>query len=324
MQKKRSWVFLVCATIGMMVFAGSICWAAGDFPSKPIELIVPYPAGGSTDVTARPLAKGAEKDLGQPIAVINKAGGGGTVGTAHVAKAKNKGYTLTVLPPAIFNAYYMRNIPFVPMEAFTPIMVYGGWSFGLVVKSDSPWKTLEDFIKYAKENPGKVKYSAPGTGTSPHLAMAELGLKAGVDWKHVPYKGDPPSIAAVLGGHVTAASGSSAFIPHVKAGKLRLLATYGDKRMAVFPNVRTLKECGYDISYPSHVGIAGPKGLPEGVVKVLEKALKNGMKDKIFISTMGRLSMPITFLGSADYKLYLKKVNERAAKLIPSLGLGKK
>lgn len=324
MQEKRSWVFLVCTVIGMMVFAGSICWGAGDFPSKPIELIVPYPAGGSTDVTARPLAKGAEKDLAQPIAVINKAGGGGTVGTAHVAKAKNNGYTLTVLPPAIFNAYYMRNIPFVPMEAFTPIMVYGGWSFGLVVKNDSPWKTLEDFIKYAKANPGKVKYSAPGTGTSPHLAMAELGLKAGVEWKHVPYKGDPPSIAAVLGGHVTAASGSSAFIPHVKAGKLRLLATYGDKRMAVFPNVRTLKECGYDISYPSHVGIAGPKGLPEGVVKVLEKALKNGMKDKIFISTMDRLSMPITFLGSADYKLYLKKVNERAAKLIPALGLGKK
>jgi len=145
-----------------------------------------------------------------------------------------------------------------------------------------------------------------------------------VDWKHVPYKGDPPSIAAVLGGHVTAASGSSAFIPHVKAGKLRLLATYGDKRMAVFPNVRTLKECGYDISYPSHVGIAGPKDLPEGVVKVLEKALKKGMDDEIFIKTMNRLSMPITFLGSEDYKLYLKKVNERASKLIPALGLGKK
>ena len=312
------------AVVTLGVFMGSLCWAGSSFPSKPIELVVPYPAGGSTDVTARALAKGAETGLGQPVAVINKAGGGGTVGSAYVANAKNDGYTLAVIPPAIFNAYYMRSIPFVPIEAFTPVMIYGGWSFGLVVNSDSPWKTLEDFIRYAKENPGKVKYSAPGTGTSPHLAMAELGLKAGVEWKHVPYKGDPPSIAAVLGGHVTAASGSSAFIPHVKAGKLRLLATYGDSRMAIFPDVRTLKECGYDVSYPSHVGIAGPKGLSEEVVRALENALKKGMEDATFISTMERLSMPITFLGSADYQRYLQKVDKRAAKLIRELGLGKK
>ena len=125
MEVKRSRFFIVCIVTCMVIFTGKLCLAAGNFPSKPIQLIVPYPAGGSTDVTARPLAKGAEKELGQPIAVINKTGGGGTVGTAHVAKARNDGYTLTVLPPAIFNAYYMRNIPFVPIKAFTPIMVYG-------------------------------------------------------------------------------------------------------------------------------------------------------------------------------------------------------
>lgn len=308
----------------VVIFSATLSWAGSAFPSKPIELVVPYPAGGSTDVTARPLAKGAEELLGQPIAVINKAGGGGTVGTAYVAAAKNDGYTLTVLPPAIFNAYYMRNIPFVPIKAFTPIMVYGGWSFGLVVKIDSPWKTLEDFIAYAKQNPGKVKYSAPGTGTSPHLAMAELGQKAGAVWKHVPYKGDPPSIAAVMGGHVTAASGSSAFIPHVKAGKLRLLATYGNTRMAIFPDVRTLKECGYAVSYPSHVGIAGPKGLPEEVARTLQNALKKGMQEGVFKSTMDRLSMPITFLDQTAYQQYLQKVDQRASQLIPALGLQKK
>ena len=324
MKMKKSVLLLICMFAGIVFFAANFCWAGDSFPVKPMEIVVPYPAGGSSDVTARALAKGAEEVLKQPVAVINKAGGGGTVGTAHVAKAKSDGYTLTVLPPAIFNAYYMRNIPFVPLEAFTPIMVFGGWSFGLVVKSDSPYKTLEDFIAYAKANPGKVKYSAPGTGTSPHLAMAELGLKAGVEWKHVPYKGDPPSVAAALGGHVTAASGSSAFIPHVKAGKLRLLATYGNKRMAVFPDIRTLKECGYDISYPSHIGIAGPKGLSKSVVNVLENALKEGMKDDSFIRTMDRLSMPITFLGSADYQNYFIKVDKRASELIPALGLGKK
>jgi tripartite-type tricarboxylate transporter receptor subunit TctC len=127
-----------------------------------------------------------------------------------------------------------------------------------------------------------------------------------------------------LGGHVTAASGSSAFIPHVKAGKLRLLITYGDNRMATFPNVRTLKECGYEISYPSHVGIAGPKDLPAGVVRVLENAFKEGMKEDVFKSTMERLSMPISFLDSANYQRYLQKVDVRAAELIEALGLGKK
>jgi len=317
-------VALQVLLVFIIALAGAWSWAASDFPAKPIELIVPYPAGGSTDVAARALAKAAEQVLKQPIVIINKAGGGGVVGMSGVATAKNDGYTLGTLPPAVFNAYYMQDIPFVPVEAFAPVMVFGGWSFGLFVKSDSPWKNVSDFVRYAKENPGNIKFSTPGPGTSPHLAIAELALKADIKLVHVPQKGDPPSITALLGGHIIAASGSSTFFPHVKSGDLRMLATYGDSRLAAFPSVPTLKESGYDISYPSYLGIVGPKGLPESVVQVLNNAFKKAMEDQHFKKTMETFDMPVTYLGTAEYKHYITKIDKDSATLIPALGLQKK
>lgn len=317
-------VALKVLVVLIISLAGNWSWAASDFPTKPIELIVPYPAGGSTDVAARALAKGAEQMLKQPVVIVNKAGGGGVVGMSAVAAADSDGYTLGTLPPAVFNAYYMQHIPFVPAEAFSPIMVFGGWSFGLFVKSDSPWKNLSDFIRYAKGNPNSIKYSTPGPGTSPHLAIAELGLKADIKLVHVPQKGDPPSITALLGGHISAASGSSTFFPHVKSGDLRMLATYGDNRLAAFPDVPTLKESGYDISYPSYLGIVAPKGLPEPVVQVLNNAFRKAMEDPHFKKTMEKFDMPITYLDSAQYKRYMNKIDKDSATLIPALGLQKK
>lgn len=317
-------VALKVLVVLIIALAGTWSWAANDFPTKTIELIIPYPAGGSTDVAARALAKGAEQVLKQPVVIVNKAGGGGVVGMSAVATANNDGYTLGTLPPAVFNAYYMQHIPFVPVEAFSPIMVFGGWSFGLFVKSDSPWKTLSDFVRYAKENPNKIKYSTPGPGTSPHLAIAELALKADIKLVHVPQKGDPPSITALLGGHISAASGSSTFFPHVKSGDLRMLATYGDNRLPAFPNVPTLMESGYDISYPSYLGIVGPKGLPESVAQVLNNAFRKAMEDQHFKKTMETFDMPITYLDNAQYKRYLTKIDKDSATLIPALGLQKK
>jgi len=298
-------------------------WAA-DFPGKAIELIVPYPPGGSTDVAARALAKGAEPILKQPVVIVNKPGGGGVVGMAALATAANDGYTLGVLPPAVFNAYYMQDIPFVPSEAFTPVMIFGGWSFGLFVKSDSPWKSVADVVRDDKENPGKITFSTPGPGTSPHLAVAELALKAGLKLIHVPQKGDPPSITALLGGHINMASGSSAFFPHVKSGDLRMLATYGDSRLPDFPDVPTLKESGYDISYPSYLGIAGPKGLPESVLAVLVAAFKKAMEDPAFKKTMETFGMPVTYADNVEYEQYIKKIDRESAALIPALGLQRK
>lgn len=322
-KKNMARFVLISFYIFTSVQLASWSWAGSEFPSKPIELVVPYPAGGSTDLAARSIAKGAEQVLGQPIIIINKGGGGGVVGMSYVAMAKNDGYTLGLLPPAVFNAYYMVDIPFIPIEAFTPIMSLGGWYSGLFVKSDSPWKTLDEFIQYSKENPGKVKYASAGPGTTPQRAMAELGLKANVKWVHVPYKGDPESIPALLGGHVSAATGTSAFFPHVKSGGIRILAVYGDK-CEMFPDVPTLQEKGYDVPYLSNMGIVAPKGLSGKIVGVLDSAFKNGMGGQAFIRTMYEYGMPIAYLGSADYKSYLENVDKGSAKMIAILGLQKK
>jgi tripartite-type tricarboxylate transporter receptor subunit TctC len=184
---------------------------AQNFPTKPVTLIVPFPAGGSTDLAMRAFAEAAQKHLGQPLVVENRAGATGTLGPAQVAAtAKPDGYTITQIPISVFRLPFITRTTFDPAKDFTYTAGLTGYTFGVAVKSDSPWKTFQEFLADAKANPGKIKYGTPGSGSSPHIGMEQIAKHHGIKWTHVPFKGTAETNAALLGGHVHAVAESTA------------------------------------------------------------------------------------------------------------------
>jgi tripartite-type tricarboxylate transporter receptor subunit TctC len=202
-------------------------------------------------------------------------------------------------------------------------MHFGAPPSGLVVRADSPWKTLKEFVEYAKKNPGKVTYSSMGIGSPMHLAMEFIAKQEGIEWTHVPYPGSGPAFIALLGGHVTAQSGSSESFPHVREGTIRLLATHHEKRWKSFPDVPTFRELGYDFINESVFMFAAPKGTPPPVVKKLDEAFRKGMEDPEFIKTMEKLEIEISYRNSEDLKKYLEEAYVRLGKMIRELKLPK-
>jgi tripartite-type tricarboxylate transporter receptor subunit TctC len=249
--------FLVCGTP-----VPELAFAQEKYPVKPINFLIGFPAGGTTDVCARPLVNAASKILGQPIVVVNKPGGASAVAVATLKNEKPDGYTIGILGSGAVLSQHMRKVPYDTAKDFTPIMQYAVYLYGLVVQSESPWNTFNEFIEYARNNPGKVRYSTAGPGSPQHLVMERLALKEKVKWTHIPFQGGGPAVTALLGGHVEATSQTTEWKAHVESGRLRLLAVYGEKRMIDFPNVPTLLELGYGISAASLISIAGPKGFP--------------------------------------------------------------
>ncbi len=310
--------------VAFLLMAGTLPAAAQDYPTKPINLIIQYPPGGSTDLTGRALAIGAKKYLGQPIICENKAGGGGTVGVALVAAKPADGYTIGIITSSPTMAFHMGKLNFHPLNDLTPIMRWGNYLFGIVVRADSQWKTIQELIQYAKQNPEKISYGSPGVGTPPHLAMEELSLASGLKFTHIPAKGIAENNTALLGGHIDMVSDSSGFAPLVDAGKFRLLATWGEKRCTRYPQAPTIKEVGYDVVARSHLGIIGPKGMPKPIVAKLADAFRKAMDDPEFISVMKKFDMDNYYLGTEDYEKYMKADFENIGKLVHKLGLDKK
>jgi tripartite-type tricarboxylate transporter receptor subunit TctC len=297
---------------------------AQSFPTKPVTLICPLPAGGATDVVMRALAEATTKHLGQPIVVENKPGGSGTVGPATMAAtAKPDGYTIAQIPITVFRLPHMVKATWDPLKDFTYIIHATGYVFGVVVKADSPWKTWQEFIGHARANPGKVTYATSGAGTTLHITMEELALKEGIKWTHVPMKGSAEVVPAVLGGHVTAGA-DSASGPQIDAGNLRLLVTWTAQRSKRSPNVPTLKELGYGIVSNSPFGYAGPKGMDPKVVKILHDAIKKGLEDPNYLATLERFDMEPFYKNSEDYAKYAKELTEESKALVEKLGLAKK
>ena len=224
---KRYGALLAAMLLGLV--AGSA--TAQSFPAKPITLICPWPAGGSTDLHLRKLGEIAAKHLGQPIVIENKPGASGMLGPATMARtARPDGYTISQLAISAYRMPHMQKVDWDPLTDFSYIIGVAGYTFGVVVKSDSPFKSFGDIITYAKANPGKLSYATPGTGTSLHLAMSEIETKAGVQFLHVPFKGYADGATALMGGHVMVQVDSTGWARFVDAGSLRLLATLGDKR----------------------------------------------------------------------------------------------
>jgi tripartite-type tricarboxylate transporter receptor subunit TctC len=296
--------------------------AAQDFPSRPITLICPWPPGGSTDTHLRRFAEIATKYLGQPIVVENKPGAGGTIGPGIVAQtAKPDGYTLSQMHMGAFRVPHMQKLPWDPVRDFTYIIGLSGYTFGVVVKSDSPFKSFRDLLDYAKANPGKMSYSSTGTGTSPHLLMEEVSMKTGAQFLHVPYKGSADSTQALLGGHVMAQSDSSGWGRFVDAGQMRLLVTFGSQRTKRWPAVPTANDLGLDMVYNSPYGIAGPRGMEARVVKTLHDGFKKALDDPEHQKVLDQLDQEQWYRSSEDYAKYARETFQKERALIERLGL---
>ena len=292
-------LIVLCSVVSIIMLGGYAM--AAEFPTKPITLIVPYPAGGSTDVVIRPLAEAAGKILGQPVMVENKGGGGGAVGTGSIIGKEPDGYLLSVVVTSLHRAAHINKLAFDTVKDVTPIIRVGGYLYGVLVKPDSKLKTLKDLIDYAKANPGQASYMASGIGTGGHIAAEEMATNAGVKFNHLPSKGDQESSAALLGGHVDFISTTSGWIPLVEAGQLKLIAVYSENRVKRFPDAPTVKESGYKVVHDSPIGIVGPKGMAPERVKVLHDAFQKALSDPGFLKAMVSYEMPVLYQNSADF-----------------------
>ena len=287
---------------------------AQTFPAHAVTLICPWPPGGGADAQMRILAETTGKYLGQKVIIENRPGAVGTVGAGWLANAKPDGYTLSQLTNAVFRQPFIVKTPFDPEKDFTYIVGISGYNFGLVVRADSPWNTFQEFLDYAKANPGKVTFGTFGLGSPPHTVMDRVAAKHGIQWLHVPYKGTSEDLAALQGGHITASADGTGWGPFVDSGKFRLLATFGDKRLARWPNAPTLKELGYGIAEVSPWGIAGPKNMDAQVVKKLHDAFKKGMEDPVFLKMLDNLAQEPMYMTGEDYRKYaLEAIPEQKA-----------
>ncbi|GAB3502838.1 tripartite tricarboxylate transporter substrate binding protein [Curvibacter fontanus] len=284
-------------------------WALAQdkFPNRPITLIAPWPTGGSSDAVMRAFAEAAGRALGGTMIVENKPGVGGTLGATAMLQAKPDGYTLTQLPLGIYRLPHMQKMPFDPVKDITHIVCLTGYTFGLAARPDAPYKTLKEMVAYAKANPGKVNYGHTGTGTTPHLAIEEFAIKAGITLQDIPYKGSAEILQAILGGHIPLMSGTTEFAPHVRAGTLNLLATLGSKRNKAFPDVPTVKESGWDTVSESPFGIGGPKNMDPAIVKILHDAFRQTLEDQRVLDTLDKFYQPVIYMGTAEYTAYAER-----------------
>jgi tripartite-type tricarboxylate transporter receptor subunit TctC len=316
-------LFAAAVAAGLAFAAGAA--QAQSFPARPITLIVPWGAGGTTDVGMRALASATEKHLGQSIVVENRPGGSGTLGPGQMAAtAKPDGYTVAQIPITVFRFPFMQKTTFDPATDFTYIIGVSGYTFGVVVKDDAPWKTFQALIADAKANPGKINYGTPGTGTSLHIAMEQIAKRQGLKWTQVPFKGNAEAMNALLGGHIDAVADSSGWAQLVNAGKFRLLVTWGAERTRNWPSVPTLRDIGIDMVSNSPFGIAGPKGMDPKVIKALHDAFKKGLEEPSYAEAMAKLDQERFYLSSEDYQKFAMQQIDEARRFIAELGLGPK
>ncbi|MDX2159671.1 MAG: tripartite tricarboxylate transporter substrate binding protein [Hyphomicrobiaceae bacterium] len=307
-----------------LVFAGPV--AADSFPTKPITFVVPWPAGGATDVVARAMAEAAGKHIGQPIVVENKAGASGTLGPATVAgNAKPDGYTIVQMPITVYRFPVMKgkNVSWDPFKDFSYIIHLTGYTFAIGTKADSKFKTWKDVVDYAKANPGKLTYGTPGAGTSLHIGMELISGHDKFTATHVPFKGGAETTAALAGGHVDISVEGTTMMPLVEAGQLRLLMVWTEKRIPAFPDIPSLRDLNYPWTFDSPWGIAGPKGMDPAVVRKIHDAFKASLDDTRVKAAMAKHLMPPRYADPKGYLEIVKQITAFEAEGVKRIGLGK-
>ena len=298
---------LSCAVIALAFAATAAAQEA--YPSKPITLIVPFPPGGVADIVGRPFADALSRELKIPVVIENKAGAGGGIGMSLVAKAKPDGYTLllalssiSILPAA---DKVIGRAPLYQLDQLTPIARLTADPTVLAVRTESPWKTLQEFVDDARKRPGAINYGSSGNYGTMHMPMEMFAHSAGIKLTHVPFTGAGPAVVALLGGTVDAvSSGPSTVIQHVKAGKLRVLASWGDKRLASLPDAPTLAESGYDAVFFQWSGLFAPAGTPEPVIAKLREAARAAAADPKFVGALATVETPVQYLDAPDLQKF--------------------
>lgn len=292
------------------------------YPSRPITCIHPYPPGSPGDLAVRLISKEAEKFLGsQPITVFNKPGAAGALGTAAIAASKPDGYTIgNAQPSPTFVLPLLEKLPYHPLKDLTLIMQYGCFNMGIIVKTDSPFKSFKDLIEYARQNPKKLTYGTTGVNSMPNIITEQIAKKEKVQFTHIPFKSTVETQPALLGGHVSFGVGEFNY-SLLEAGQTRLLALLREERAEEYPKVPILKDLGYDIVMPMPQTLAGPKGLPEGIVKKLEDAYTKAMKEPAFIKGMKELRVPIVYRNSKELTEYVTYNFNRFSNILTEMGL---
>jgi tripartite-type tricarboxylate transporter receptor subunit TctC len=312
---------VLAALVLLAVSAGAA--RAQEYPTKPITLIVPFPAGGATDQLMRALGEAASKHLGQPVIVDNRAGGGGAIGPGTMAvTAKPDGYTIAQVPIPVYRLPMMQKTSW-SADDFSYIIHLTGYTFMLVAGAQTNFKTWQDVVDFAKANPGKVTYGTSGTGGTPHLGTEMIAEKAGIKLTHVPFKGQAETDVALLGGHVMMIVGGTSNKAHVDVGKAYFLNIWTEKRAKLAPDTPTLKELGYPYVIDSSFGLAGPKGMDPKIVAKLHDAFKKAMAEPAVIDVMDRHQMVPNYKNTADYTKYIAEQVKFEGDLLKRLGLYK-
>jgi len=292
----------------LLIFGASTVVFGGDYPSKPIRIIYPFPAGSGGDIATRIFADAVAKELGKPVKVTNVTGGRGTIGAAKVVQAKKDGYEIGSLPigPAVTQPIFAKKLPY-KTEDLEPICQFTYLPIVVVAGAHTPYKTIKGLVDYAKKNPGKVIFAHPGLGTVPYLMMKALESATGIKMKGVPYKGLRPGITAVVGGHVDIAPAVLAgVIGHKKAGKLSIMGLFAGKRMPLAPDVPTVEEDGVKVYPQLWTAIFTPKGIDATVLKKLEEACGTAAQSPEFVKAMTKAKQPVFYLDRKAFQAKIK------------------
>ena len=314
----------LAATLAVALVMG-VASAQDVYPSKPITLIVPFPPGGVADIVGRPFAEALSREWKTPVIIENKPGAGGGIGMGAVAKAKADGYTLlmalssiSILPEA---DKVLGRAPLYQLDQFTPIARLTADPTILAVRADSPWKTLQDFVADARRRPGAITYGSSGNYGTMHVPMEMFAHRADVKLLHVPFTGGGPAVVALLGGQVDALStGPSTVLQHVKAGKVRVLASWGDHRLASLPDVKTLTESGFDAVFFQWCALFAPAGTPEPVLSRLREAARVAAADPRFVNTLATVETPVQYLDAPEMRRFWEADAKTLAEAVQRVG----
>jgi tripartite-type tricarboxylate transporter receptor subunit TctC len=322
MQRRTTLNVLLGALIAATPLLGS---AQGDWPTRAITMIVPFPPGGLADLVARPVAEALSRELGQPVIIENKAGAGGGIGMGLAAKAKPDGYTvllalssLTVIPEA---DAVLGRAPMFTLAELRPMARYTADPTVLVVRADAPWKTVQAFVDDAKKRPGAINYGSSGNYGTMHVPMEMLSQAAGVKLTHIPYTGAGPAVVALLGGQIDAvSSGPATVLQHIKADKLRALGHWGTGPLAALPGVPSLKDAGYAAEYAQWSGLFIPAGTPEPVAQRLRAAARAAAQDPKVREVIGNAGSPILYLDAPEFEKYVQADARSMVEVVKRIG----
>ncbi len=298
---------------------------AQPYPNRPITMIVPFPPGGIADITGRPLAVAMAKTLGQNVVIENKAGAGGAVGHAYVAKAKPDGYTIMTALSSIVVIPEADRVNGRPatyqMSDFASIALISADPTILLVPADAPWKSLKELIDDARSRPGKISYASSGVYGTIHTCFEMLAQAADVKLLHVPYKGGGPAMTALLAGETNlGAQSPGVSSPHIRSGKIRVLGSWAGSRTAALPDVPTMKEQGFDVEFYIWAGVFAPAGLPPDVAARIRASVRQAVQDPDFKTAMAGINTPINFLEGAEFDRFLDADTKRLAAVVQKMG----